>query len=94
MRRAILGLVALSLVATAGHGAAAKPAGGASAAFKALSQPLGQQMSKILKYDVTKAPQCLTCHAVDKYPGMAIPKELNAAERFDIDTDGEAPWLR
>jgi hypothetical protein len=54
-----------------------------SAAFRVLSLPLGQQMAKILKYDVTKAPQCLTCHAIDKYPGMPLPKDINIAERFD-----------
>ena len=48
-----------------------------------LSGPLGQQMTKILKYDVTKAPQCLTCHSVDKYPGMALPKDVNVDDRFD-----------
>jgi hypothetical protein len=37
-------------------------------AFEALKQPLGQQMAKILKYDVTTAPQCLSCHSVDLEP--------------------------
>src|SRR5262249_28318024 len=35
-----------------------------SKGFEALSSPLGQQMGRILKEDVTKKPQCLTCHAV------------------------------
>lgn len=36
-----------------------------SRAFAVLKTPLGKQMSDRLKYDVTKAPQCLTCHAID-----------------------------
>src|SRR5581483_2153191 len=44
-----------------------------SRAFEVLKSPLGQQMSRILKYDVTKAPQCLTCHAIDKTPGSPLP---------------------
>jgi hypothetical protein len=36
-----------------------------SRAFAVLKTPLGKQMSERLKYDVTKAPQCLTCHAID-----------------------------
>ena len=54
-----------------------------SAAFRVLSQPLGQQMSRILKYDVTKATQCLTCHSIDKYPCQPLPKDVDIAERFD-----------
>jgi hypothetical protein len=54
-----------------------------SSAFKVLSGDLGKQMAKILKYDVTKAPQCLTCHAIDKYPGTPLPKaEDEIAKRF------------
>jgi hypothetical protein len=55
-----------------------------SKSFDVLRRPLGQQMSKLLKYDVTKAPQCLTCHAIDKNPGAplpALPEEIPA--RFD-----------
>lgn len=37
-------------------------------AFEALKQPLAQQMHKILGYDVTTAPQCLSCHSVDLEP--------------------------
>lgn len=40
-------------------------------AFEALTSPLGQQMSKLLGYDVTKRPECLSCHAVDKAPEKA-----------------------
>lgn len=58
-----------------------------SAATKVLERPLGKQMSAILKYDVTKAPQCLTCHATDKYPGMAIPKDVSIKDRFDVEHD-------
>lgn len=54
-----------------------------SAATKVLEGPLGTQMTKILKYEVTKAPQCLTCHAIDKYPGAPLPKDVNIKERFD-----------
>jgi hypothetical protein len=54
-----------------------------SAATKVLEGPLGTQMTKILKYDVTKAPQCLTCHAIDKYPGAPLPKDVNVKDRFD-----------
>jgi|GEM_PF-966051 len=58
-----------------------------SAAYRALSQPLGLQMAKILKYDVTKAPQCLTCHAIDKYPGMPFAKDMDIPERFGLGVD-------
>jgi hypothetical protein len=53
------------------------------AAFRVLEQPLGKQMAEILKYDVTKAPQCLTCHAVDKDPGAPLPKVGEHAARFE-----------
>jgi hypothetical protein len=48
-----------------------------SQAFKALEGPLGRRMARILKVDVTRAPQCLTCHAVDLTP--AAP---SAEKRF------------
>ena len=41
-------------------------------AFEALKQPLGQQMAKVLNYDVTKAPQCLSCHSVDLEPAKKL----------------------
>ena len=45
-----------------------------SRAFAVLKTPLGKQMGERLKYDVTTASQCLTCHAIDtRRPG---------AERF------------
>jgi len=37
-------------------------------AFEALSTPLGKRMQAVLKYDVTKRPECLCCHAVDLVP--------------------------
>jgi hypothetical protein len=42
-----------------------------SNAFKALDGPLGRRMAKVLDYDVTRAPQCLACHAVDVTPAAA-----------------------
>ncbi|MFO0808495.1 MAG: multiheme c-type cytochrome [Gemmataceae bacterium] len=36
--------------------------------YEALKSKLGQQMSRLLQYDVSRAPQCLTCHAVDLMP--------------------------
>ncbi|HEY1380062.1 MAG TPA: multiheme c-type cytochrome [Gemmataceae bacterium] len=41
-------------------------------AFEALSSPLGQQMGKLLGYDVTKRAECLACHAVDKEPDKPV----------------------
>jgi hypothetical protein len=46
-----------------------------SAAHDVLTRPLGQQMSKLLKYDVTKAAQCLTCHAIDTAPGLPLAQK-------------------
>jgi hypothetical protein len=73
-----------------------------SAAFKVLKGDLGKQMSGILKYDVTKAPQCLTCHAIDTNPGSPLPRtEEETLKRF-VRGDGVAchgchglrqPWL-
>ncbi len=60
-----------------------------SAAHRVLTQDLGQQMSRILKYDVTKAPQCLTCHAIDKYPGLPITKDTDVTRRFNIAQDAK-----
>lgn len=37
-------------------------------AYEALTSKLGQQMSGLLGYKVEKAPQCLTCHAIDLMP--------------------------
>lgn len=59
-----------------------------SNAFKVLERPLGQQMDKILratkkpeyKDGVTKAAQCLTCHAID-----VTPKAPLAQKQFDTD---------
>jgi hypothetical protein len=45
-----------------------------SLAFAVLGGDLGKQMAANLGYDVTKAPQCLTCHAVDLTPA-APPAE-------------------
>lgn len=57
------------------------------AAFTALGGPLGKQMAKALKYDVTKAPACLTCHATDKSPTAPLPANTGAekevAQRFE-----------
>ncbi|MDB5311987.1 MAG: hypothetical protein JWO38_6189 [Gemmataceae bacterium] len=39
-----------------------------SRAHEVLSKPLGQQMTRLLKYDVTTSPRCLTCHAIDVTP--------------------------
>jgi hypothetical protein len=50
-------------------------------AFDALKQPLGQQMSKVLKYDVTTAPQCLSCHSVDLEPAKK-PGDKNAKDYY------------
>lgn len=47
---------------------------------------LGQQMSRLLGYDVTKAPQCLTCHAIDMAPQLPL-KQKTADTHFDT-TDG------
>jgi hypothetical protein len=33
-------------------------------AYNVLTKARGKQMAKLLKYDVTRAPQCLACHAV------------------------------
>lgn len=45
---------------------------------------LGQQMSKLLGYDVTKAPQCLTCHAIDTAPTKPLA-EKTFADHFAVD---------
>jgi hypothetical protein len=54
-----------------------------SKAHDVLTRPLGQQMSKLLKYDVTKAPQCLTCHAIDTAP--TLPLAEKKTEHFQTD---------
>lgn len=56
-----------------------------SQAFKALETDRGKKMGGRLGYDVTKAPQCLTCHAVDKLAGETLhPDALKeeAGKRF------------
>ena len=52
-----------------------------SQAHKVLESKLGQQMKQLLKYDVAKAPQCLTCHAIDVAPGLSPEKKK--AEHFE-----------
>jgi hypothetical protein len=54
-------------------------------AYEVLKSPLGGQMSRLLKDShpgykdgVTKAPQCLTCHAIDTAPTVPL-----AAKQFD-----------
>jgi hypothetical protein len=50
-------------------------------AYDCLSSPLGKQMGDLLKYDVTKAPQCLVCHAVDlNHSGLKLKNPLTKAE--------------
>lgn len=39
-----------------------------SAAYENLSGPIGQQMARVLGYDVTKDARCLTCHSADTQP--------------------------
>lgn len=52
-----------------------------SRAHEVLSKPLGQQMARLLKYDVTRAPQCLTCHAIDVTPAAPpFKKQFETAE--------------
>jgi hypothetical protein len=59
-----------------------------SNAFKVLESPLGKQMSGILKATgkaeykdgVTKAAQCLTCHAIDITPAAPL-----AEKKFDVE---------
>jgi len=46
-----------------------------SKAHDVLTRALGKQMSAILKYDVTKAGQCLTCHAIDITPSAPLEKK-------------------
>jgi hypothetical protein len=52
-----------------------------AAAMKCLTDPLGKQMESILKkvrpdgYTVTKAPECLTCHSVDKAPKVPLAEK-------------------
>lgn len=56
-----------------------------SVAFKALQGEQGKRMSEALKYDVTKASQCLTCHAVDKLAGDTLHADAlttEAGKRF------------
>jgi hypothetical protein len=58
-----------------------------SSAFEVLESGLGKQMSDLLKANpafkdgVSKAPQCLTCHAIDLAP--ATPLAAKTAEHFD-----------
>jgi len=47
-----------------------------SHSFAVLNTPLGKQMSSILKYDVTKKAQCLTCHAIDTKPTLPPEKKV------------------
>ncbi|MBN9118126.1 MAG: hypothetical protein J0I06_03005 [Planctomycetes bacterium] len=44
-------------------------------AHLALSGPLGKQMGEDLGYDVAKAPQCLTCHALDLTPTAPLAEK-------------------
>ncbi len=54
-----------------------------SRAFEVLKSPLGQQMSELLKYKVTEAPQCLTCHAIDTAP--RVPLAQKKTSHFQTD---------
>jgi len=47
-----------------------------SIALKRLDGELGQTMEKNLKYKVTEAPQCLTCHSVDLSPGKSLGEKV------------------
>lgn len=55
-----------------------------SAAYLNLGGAIGKQMSERLGYDVTKAAQCLTCHAVDQSPRKPL-----AEKKFDDFATGE-----
>lgn len=54
-------------------------------AYDCLFNPLGKQMAEILKYDVTKAKECLVCHSVDlHHAGLNLSKDLKD-QRFYTD---------
>ncbi|MCZ2342527.1 MAG: cytochrome c family protein [Bacteroidales bacterium] len=46
-----------------------------SAAYQNLSGPIGQQMARVLGYDVTKDARCLTCHSADTQPVQPLAEK-------------------